>query len=547
MEARANIPVGPPVAHPLPSYWHNPKSGVATARRGDWGAPYEVPCDIIIIGSGISGTMIAWNLLKEHPQHNTIMILEAREACSGATGRNGGHTKAASYRSYLQHVEELGKEEALKIARMEYDNIVETHRLAEELGIDCESKLCKTVDIIYDKATFELGKKAIHALRADTTEEEKQPGKMADYTIYDNAYAVRKRFQVDAGNTNPFIEGKEEVVGAFEYMAGRVNAYRFSTGMLMKCLQEGVHIGTNMPVLRIEPSHDGEKFLWNVVTTEYTFSVKAVILATNGYTSFLEPSLQGKIVPLRGQITAQKPGQKSTLPTPLPTTYSFIYKNGYEYMIPRPLPDGGQHIVIGGGLGRLSDKGASEYGTVDDASLNPNISKYLYGSLSGSFGAERWGEANYSESSERVVQEWTGIMGATADGRPFVGKMPVRQNSQFPENYHSAKHLYRGLWISAGFNGHGMVQCLKSAEALAMMIKNDTTGRPHEGPVSTNIPEWFPKSFLINEDRLKRCHFKGRMDLLEKHDSAGSASKLQSGKKILHRLQSHLFPCLDGR
>ena len=525
MEARANIPVGPPVADPLPSYWQNPKSGIANRYDGHLNDPCDNPCNIIIVGSGISGTMIAWNLLNQNPQLNTIMMLEARESCSGATGRNGGHTKAASYRSYLQHVEELGKEEALKIARMEYDNIIETHRLAEELGIDCESKLCKTVDIIYDRATFKLGKKAIHALRADVTEEEKQPGKMADYTIYDNADAVRKRFQVDSRNTNPFIEGKEEVVGAFEYMAGRVNAYRFSTEMLIKCKIEGLHMCTNAPVLKIEPSCDGEEFLWNVVTPLHTFSVRAVILATNGYTSFLEPSLQGKIVPLRGQITAQRPGQKSTLLAPLPTTKSFIYKNGYEYMIPRPLPDGGQHIVVGGGLGRLTDKGASEYGTVDDASQNPNISRYLHGSLSGSFGAESWGEVDYRESSERVVQEWTGIMGATADGRPFVGKMPGRQNlrcSSLADYY--AQYMYRGLWISAGFNGHGMVLCLKSAEALATMVKNDNLGRLQEGPISTDIPEWFPKSFLINEDRLKRCQFKGRMDLLQKHDYACSAS-----------------------
>jgi glycine/D-amino acid oxidase-like deaminating enzyme len=294
--------------------------------------------------------------------------------------------------------------------------------------------------------------------------------------------------------------------------------------MLLNGIRNGLDIGTNMPVLRIEPSRDGERFLWNVVTTEHTFSVKSVILATNGYTPFLEPSLQGKIVPLRGQITAQRPGQKSTLPTPLPTTYSFIYKNGYEYMIPRPLPDGGQHIVIGGGLGRLPDKGASEYGTVDDASLNPNISRYLHGSLSGSFGTESWGEVNYKESSERVIQEWTGIMGATADGRPFVGKMPGRQKSQMPENYISAEGFYRGLWISAGFNGHGMVLCLKSAEALATMVKSDKFGRLHKGPISIDVPEWFPKSFLINDGRLKQCQFKGRMDLLQKHDSAGSAS-----------------------
>lgn len=154
MEERARIPVGLPVADPLPSYWQDPKSSLANINHSAYIS--EDPYDYVIVGSGISGTMIAYNLLKTWPKAQ-IMMLEAREICSGATGRNGGHTKAASYRSYMQHVEELGKEEALKIARLEYSNIVETHRLAEQLQINCENKLCKTVDVIYDKSTFELG------------------------------------------------------------------------------------------------------------------------------------------------------------------------------------------------------------------------------------------------------------------------------------------------------------------------------------------------------------------------------------------------------
>jgi glycine/D-amino acid oxidase-like deaminating enzyme len=198
--------------------------------------------------------------------------------------------------------------------------------------------------------------------------------------------------------------------------------------------------------------------------------------------------LQGAIVPMRGQITAQRSGTSTKLPTPLRTTYSFIYRDGYEYMIPRPLPDEGQHIVIGGGLGRLPAAGPSEYGTVDDSALNPDISKYLYESLTGYFGAENWGEASREEAARRVVQEWTGIMGATADGRPFVGEVPEK----------------KGMWISAGFNGHGMVLCLKSAEALVEMMRGgDTKGKP----------EWFPGSFLITKDRLEKCRFQGRTDM----------------------------------
>lgn len=515
MDSRARIPVGPPAADPISSYWHNPKSPLANINHGRDAS--HRPYDFVIVGSGISGTMIAYNLLETYPNHRIIM-LEAREICSGATGRNGGHTKAASYRSFLQHAEELGKEEALKIARMEYDNIVETHRLAEELGIDCESKFCKTVDVIYDKPTFEVGELAIQAMRASVKEEETQAGKMAWYNIHKNVGTVSHHFRVSTKNENPAVENVEEVAGAFEYMAGRVHAYRFSTGVLADCVKKGLHICTNTPVSKLRSLKDGSDILWEVVTGDDLFSTRAVILATNGYTPFLEQSLQGKIVPMRGQITAQRPGMETLLPDPLPSTFSFIYKNGYEYMIPRPLNNGNQHIVIGGGLGRLPDGGASEFGTVDDTSLNPDISSYLRGSLSGYFGNTNWGETNEEEASNRVVQEWTGIMGATADGRPFVGEVPGRRDHKhLPDcDGYDEDVSIKNLWVSAGFNGHGMVLCLKSAEALVKMIKNKESGGLHDGTATFDGLEWFPKSFLINAERLEQCQFKGRTDLLPK-------------------------------
>ncbi|KAF3044526.1 hypothetical protein E8E11_008573 [Didymella keratinophila] len=506
MEDRAHVPVGLPVADPTPSYWHNPKSTLANIYHGrdDLHQPY----DYVVIGSGISGTMVAYNLLKKFPKSHVLM-LEAREICSGATGRNGGHTKAASYRSYLKHAQELGKDEALKIARLEFDNIVETHHLAEDLKIDCENELCNTVDIIYDKPTFELGKMAVQALRADVKDEEKEEGKMAWYNIWEDAKTVSKHFQVSSKNENPVVEEDEVVAGAFEYVAGRVHAYRFATGVLAKCVKMGLQIRTNTPVLEIRPGMDKTDFMWDIVTSTAGKSISAsnLILATNGYTPFLEKSLQGKIVPMRGQITAQRLGEDTTLPAPLPTTFSFIYKNGYEYMIPRPLPDGGQHFIIGGGLGRLPLAGAGEFGTVEDGALDPEISEYLHGSLVGYFGATNWGETSDEDASSRVLKEWTGIMGATADGRPFVGRIPGRMHS-------GRNETCQNLWISAGFNGHGMVLCLKSAEALVKMIENDGPGGSTEGSTDLRGLEWFPESFLITKERLERCQFRGRTDLL---------------------------------
>lgn len=51
--------------------------------------PEEI--DILIIGSGYVGASAAYRLLAENPQNPTprVVLVEARELCSGATGRNG--------------------------------------------------------------------------------------------------------------------------------------------------------------------------------------------------------------------------------------------------------------------------------------------------------------------------------------------------------------------------------------------------------------------------------------------------------------------------
>jgi hypothetical protein len=84
-------PPGPfPTARPTPSYWRNTTKPIDSHRSTET-LPSET--DIVIIGAGYSGAAIAHHLIEESERHGrpipSIVILEAREACSGATGRNG--------------------------------------------------------------------------------------------------------------------------------------------------------------------------------------------------------------------------------------------------------------------------------------------------------------------------------------------------------------------------------------------------------------------------------------------------------------------------
>jgi len=85
MEERAKIPVTLPRPNPTTSYWQDPPDEIADLQSTEHLPEYV---DYIIVGSGISGASIAYNLLKKKPG-SSILMLEARQACSGATGRNG--------------------------------------------------------------------------------------------------------------------------------------------------------------------------------------------------------------------------------------------------------------------------------------------------------------------------------------------------------------------------------------------------------------------------------------------------------------------------
>ncbi|EFW13871.1 hypothetical protein D8B26_005951 [Coccidioides posadasii str. Silveira] len=450
MDKRVSIPVTLPRDKPTVAYWQDPPDEIADLRSSS-----QLPgdADVVIIGSGITGAGIACNILSRAP-HTKIVMLEARQACSGATGRNGGHTKPASYVSFSANAESIGLEEAIKIARLEYNTLRHIHAFAKEHNIPCDNRQLETVDIVYDQKTWDDSVKTIELMRKC------MPGDPASqYTVWTGKDAEEKFLCPGA-------------VGAITYEAGSVSAYKFVIGILKLCLQKDLNLQTNTPVTRL--SRQGGQG-WAVETDRGTIYAPKVILATNGYTAAIYPKLQGVIVPLRGQITAHRPG--ANMPkTGLPRTYSFIYGNGFEYMIPRP--PGSKHagdIVIGGGLAIAKEEGLYQYGTVDDTVCDTDIVDYLIASTERYFG-KNWGK---DDPAGRIRMHWSGIMGYSADGHPLVGEMPGEP----------------GLYISASFQGHGMVLSFLCSQALTSMLFGDD---------EQCLFAWFPKTYKITSQRLKQ-------------------------------------------
>ena len=394
-------------------------------------------------------------------------MLEARTACSGATGRNGGHTKCASYRSFLDNMRALGEEEAAKIARFEYNCMKAVHALARDEGIKCDSWEGDTVDIIYDEGQWKLAKEAIREMERVLGRED--PASRYGFWSAEEA----ERIFLTKG-----------AIGAVTYEAGSLSAYDFGIGVLRLAIKKGLNLQTETPALEIQKEERG----WVVETPRGLIRSDRVVLATNGYTAYLYPALQGNIVPLRGIVTAHRPG--SNMPREgLRTTYSFIYGDGYEYMISRPKGSRfAGDVVIGGGLTKAADGGLHEYGTTNDTKLDPVIVSYLRNSTPKYFGMN-WGE---DDAEGRIRNEWSGIMGYSADGFPMIGEIPDES----------------GLFVAASFQGHGMVLCLSSAKALASIINKEDEKALHQ---------WFPACFRLTEKRMKHT-FQGRLHTIAPTD-----------------------------
>lgn len=75
-----------PVPNATPSFWRSASLDLDTHRTT---AELPSECEILIIGAGFAGAALAHYIYEDNRSPPSTLILEAREACSGATARNG--------------------------------------------------------------------------------------------------------------------------------------------------------------------------------------------------------------------------------------------------------------------------------------------------------------------------------------------------------------------------------------------------------------------------------------------------------------------------
>jgi monoamine oxidase len=165
---RAASAPGFPVPEPTQSYWLDDPPFPALCDIQDDDLPQEA--DVVIIGSGIAGASVAKSLLELSESKLRVVVCEARQLCSGATGRNGGHIKSAPYEEFAIFCPKLGAEETRKVIRFKRRHLEMMKQLGESIA-QAEVREVETVDVYLEKEDFEKAKKQVEEVREWMPEE----------------------------------------------------------------------------------------------------------------------------------------------------------------------------------------------------------------------------------------------------------------------------------------------------------------------------------------------------------------------------------------
>lgn len=236
--------------------------------------------------------------------------------------------------------------------------------------------------------------------------------------------------------------------------AAKLSPYKLVSWILERLIKHsGLNLQTSTPVLSLRPPKTSASSpSWTIQTSRGVISSRHVLFTTNGYTTYLLPQLQSLIVPVRGEMSALSTPPPLLL-EPLNHTYAFIGISGQgkiqdDYLVQRPVSstgDGGGELMFGGGRSRALHEGVNE--DSDDA-IDPPAAKYLRTTLPEILeingNAENHNTSSNPGKELSAKKEWSGIMGFSRDGHPWVGAVPDAP----------------GLWLSAAYTGSG--KCLIS-------------------------------------------------------------------------------------
>ncbi|KAJ7148512.1 FAD dependent oxidoreductase-domain-containing protein [Mycena crocata] len=463
LDSPRHAPADLPHPNPTHALWTHTLGANPLAGEGSTGELTD-EADVCIIGSGMTGASAAYHLASAVergtfpvPEGQTklrAVVFEARDFCSGATGRNGGNLTPYEFSGFRKVETQFGREAALRHYAIEHYSATEMAHIARTGG------WADSVDLVEGgHMDVMLTEAQIKEMQAD----------------FDTAIAAGKNVNVTWLNRDEMQETYGTYNWGVKSPGYNVWPLKFVTQLFKQANTTSqsfdLRLHTRTPVIGVSALSAAALRRWAVETPRGSTKCSYVLHATNGYASHLLPHMAGPagIIPVRGQVVAIRANAS------LADLSKISWVGNAGYWFPRPVVADENPLVILGGA-RIDAGPPFETYVTDDSAVNPKVGKVLREFLPAMF-------PGLFEAGREPEREWTGIMGYTTLEIPFVG--PVIDASV-------SRDFYKGQFISAGYTGHGMPRAFACAEAVVGMIAAEISRTEWEAP------PWFPQPFLTS-------------------------------------------------
>lgn len=483
-------PASLPALNPTKSYWQTSHPNSVAGHRSS--ASLQPKATVVIVGTGICGVFAAHEILSQSADVD-VLVLEARTVCSAATGRNGGHLVP------IIHEQRPG------IIAWELRNFHHVEGLIKAAEIQCDFRKLNGCIGFWNKTYFEEAKAALKEAIAIAPEQTSN-----GVRVVEDASALEKLNLVGA-------------VGALvQTTAASLSPYKLVTKLWQDLLDKHeatarLNLQTTTPVTSLSYNETDQSYL--ITTSRGNVSACHVILATNGYTSHLLPQFSSLITPMQAQMSAQLPPKDSPFSTQLiPQSYGFLGIPGMDremsdYLVQQPISEKstvGGELMYGGGRHVAKGNGVL---VSDDSYVDPDVEQYLrclperlnLKDFSPSDGTTATTTTTTSASSPiqlELLASWTGIIGSSIDGYPWVGGVPE----------------HPGLFLAAGYSGHGMPNAPLSGRHVARLVleslqdgdwarlqRTEVELTEQGGSVDDNSNFGVPVEYVITKERMEKA------------------------------------------
>lgn len=334
-------------------------------------APLEgvVSTDVCILGAGMTGCAAALEVAR---RGGRAVVLEARTVGAGASGANLGHIATGLGTHYEAAVAALGATGALEVWETHRENHARLRELLAELKAPCGYDARGGFALAVDREEAHVLAEDEDRLHADGF-----AGEFLDHYMLESRFDVR-------GFTGGYWSMDDAVVDSpafVEALAASVEA-------------QGVRLFENSAVHTLEPAPRGIV----AETAGGRVEAEVAIVALDAYAPALVPFLAERIRPLRAQCLALSTGAPPRIPSPAYAQRGRVYWRA--------------------SADRLSIGGFDDLALAEESTATLGTTPLIQGAI------ERFAREHFPGAAGPVMARWSGILGISLDGFPFVGRIP---------------------------------------------------------------------------------------------------------------------------